>query len=102
VLQEESRRLGRHSTVLIVTPSVSDAWMPALGALLQQGARAAVTLVDPESFDARGEARPPTEILAAMGVLTYAVRQGSDLSLTLGPAGVLNEGLPDRQRAGVR
>ncbi len=103
VLQEESRRLGRHSTVLIVTPSVGDTWMPALGALLQQGARAAVTLVDAASFGAtEGTARPPTDTLGAMGVLTYVVRRGSDLSLMLGPAGVLSEGLPDRTRAGVR
>jgi uncharacterized protein (DUF58 family) len=101
LLQEEGRRLGRHSTVLIVTPSMSDAWMAALGTLLQQGARAAVALVDPESFGAPPEATL-SEALGAMGVLTYVVRRGSDLSLVLGPAGLLNEGMPARQRAGAR
>jgi uncharacterized protein (DUF58 family) len=101
VLSEESRRLGRHTTVIIVTPDGSQEWVLALQTLLQQGARAAAVLLDRESFggDAPDEA---TGALAASGVLTYTVRAGSDISLMLGPAGVSGDALSERPAAAAR
>jgi uncharacterized protein (DUF58 family) len=102
LLQEEGRRLGRHTTAIIITSSVDEEWVNALGVLLQRGARAAVVLLDAESFG-RTDAGPlPTGALAAAGVVTYVVRGQSDISLMLGPAGIVGEAIPERPRAAVR
>jgi len=99
VLEEEGRRFGRHTTVLVITPSANGEWTVALQTLLQQGARAAVVLMEPGGFSGEGEAELPLEALAASGVLTYVVRAESDISLMLGPAGVVSTGAPERQAA---
>ena len=96
LLEEEGRRFGRHTTVIIVTPSPDQEWVMALQTLIQQGARAAVVLMEPSSFTETEDGGPqpeglPLEALAATGVLTYIVRSGSDLSMMLGPAGVVGQ-----------
>ena len=102
MIEEEGRRLGRHTTVIIVTPSLDKDWVYALGILLQQGARAAVVLMDPESFGAKDAGELPADELAAGNVVAYLVRGQSDLSLMLGPAGVMGEGATERQVMAVR
>jgi len=102
LLQQEGRRMGRHTTCVIVTPNIDEEWVASLSLLLQQGARAAVVLLDPATFGAADTGEPPTDGLAALGVVTYVVRGQSDISLMLGPAGVVGDGMPERQMAGVR
>ncbi len=101
LLEEEGRRFGRHTTVIVVTPSSDEEWVLALQTLLQQGTRAAAVVLDAASFGTEDEVQPPLEALAASGVLTYVVRCGSDISLMLGPAGVVGDTYPERQKAGV-
>jgi uncharacterized protein (DUF58 family) len=91
LLQEEGRRLGRHTTAVIITPSIDPEWVNALGLLLQQGCRAAVVLLDAESFGKENAGPLPTDALAAMNVVTYVVRGQSDISLMLGPAGIVGD-----------
>ncbi len=102
LLQEEGRRMGRHTTCVIITASTDPEWVTSLSFLLQQGARAAVVLLDPGTFDDLGEANLPTGDLAALGVVTYVVRGQSDISLMLGPSGVVGDEKPERQPVGVR
>jgi uncharacterized protein (DUF58 family) len=102
LLQREGRRMSRHTTCVIITSSTDPEWVTALGLLLQQGARAAVVLLDPATFGDEDAGSLPTDGLAAAGVVTYIVRGQSDISLMLGPAGVAGEGVPERQLAGVR
>lgn len=102
LLEEEGRRLGRHTTVILVTSSLEKEWVYALGILLQQGCRASVVLMDPESFGRKDAGELPADDLAASGVVTYLVRAQSDISLMLGPAGVVGEGATERQVVGVR
>jgi uncharacterized protein (DUF58 family) len=101
LLQEEERRFGRHTTVIIVTPSPAAEWTVALQALIRHGARAAAVLLDPESFGSKGHAQLPLAELAASNVLTYTVRCRSDISLMLGPAGVGGERSFVGQKAGA-
>ena len=109
LLNEEGRRLGRHTTAIIVTSSIDPEWVVALSMLLQQGARAAVILLDPQSFAEAGgrsnghkdAAAMPVDALAASGVVTYVVRAQTDISLMLGPAGITGEAVTvDRSAAG--
>jgi uncharacterized protein (DUF58 family) len=102
LLQEEGRRLGRHTTAIIITSSTDPEWVSALALRLEQGARAAVVLLDPESFGEKSAGPLPVEELTTSGVVTYIVRAGSDLGLMLGPSGIVADGTPERQMAAVR
>jgi uncharacterized protein (DUF58 family) len=101
LLQEEGRRIGRHTTLLIITPSMNEEWVLTLSQLLHQGARAAVVLLDADTFGGE-EQEMPLDQLAAMGVITYTVPAQSDLSLMLGPSGVRGHSLLEREAAGAR
>lgn len=90
LLQEEARRFGRHTTVIVVTPSLDEKWVLALGALAQQGAQAAAVILEPNSFGAEDRGVLPRQALAAAGLPTYVVTQGADISLALGPAGLMD------------
>ncbi len=90
LLEEEGRRFGRHSSVIIVTPSLEEDWVSPLSLLQQQGARMAVVLLEAGSFGGAEADRAPLQALAAGSVPVYEVRAGYDLSLALGPAGMLS------------
>lgn len=102
VIEEEGRRFGRHTTLIVITPSTDQAWLTSLEAAVQQGTRAAVVLLDAASFGARGRPPAPLQELAAIGVPVYMVRSGSDISLMLGPAGLATDTALDRPLAAAR
>ena len=102
VLQEEDRRFGRHSTLMVVTPSADEEWVTALQSAVQRGARAAVVLLEPRSFGAARSALLPFSTLVASDILTYMVRCGDDLSLALGPAGTVADLAPQGRKASAR
>jgi uncharacterized protein (DUF58 family) len=102
VLEEESRRFGRHTTLIVITPSVDESWLGSLETTVQQGTRAAAVLLDRGSFGEEATEPLPLEGLAAIGVPAYIVPCGSDLSLMLGPAGLATDGTSDRQLTAAR
>jgi uncharacterized protein (DUF58 family) len=102
LLQEEDRRFGRHTTLLVITSSSAEEWLPSLETTVQQGTRAAVILLDAESFGAEDRPGLPLEALSALGVPAYIVRSGADISLVLGPAGMATDPTMERQKALVR
>jgi uncharacterized protein (DUF58 family) len=109
VLQDEERRFGRHTTLIVITPSVDEEWVAAMQALVQRSARAAVALIDPSSFGSADNALLPFSTLVASDILTYLVRCGDDLSPALGPGGAAaqlsldrQKAMPGGRRAGVR
>lgn len=98
VLQEEERRFSRHTTLIVITPSVDEEWVTALEALSQRGARSAVVLLERGSFGGGDSALLPFSTLVAAGIPTYLVRCGDELSLALGPDGI-PRGRPERLKA---
>jgi uncharacterized protein (DUF58 family) len=86
LISEEQRRFGRHTTVVVVTSSNDDSWLPTIQSLHQRGVRVAVVLVDAGTFG--GDESPIVMYgeLAASNILTYMVRNGDDLSLALSTA----------------
>jgi hypothetical protein len=100
-LEEEARAFGRNTTLIVVTPSVDDEWLTAMQEIMHHGTRVVVVYVDPESFGG-----PSSEemiaMLSATGILTYVVRAGSDIGLTLGPSGLVEDAPRELQRAGAR
>jgi len=96
LLLEESRQFGRHTSLILVTPSPEEEWVLALDHLARQGTRAAAVLLDGQSFGGPGVLMPIDSLLAS-NVLTYVVKAKSDLGLALGPAGITGDGAPVRQ-----
>ncbi len=102
VIQEEGRRFGRHTTLIAITADSDDEWTVALHQLLRQGTRAAAVLLDPQSFGAPEGSTLPIDELLSGNVLTYVVPNTSDISLMLGPAGVVGGATAERQTVAVR
>lgn len=101
MLVSEARTFGRNTTLILITSSRDEPWLAAVQEIIQHGTRVAVVFVDPESFG--GE--PSDQMIAtlnATGVLTYVVRLGSDIGLTLGPTGLVDEAPRELQKAGAR
>ncbi len=87
VLNEEARRFGRHTTLIVITPSTEDRWVTPVQAMVQRGVRVAAVLVDPSSFGGKQSPLMLYGELTANNIMTYVVRRGDDLSLTLSATG---------------
>ncbi len=87
LLNEESRRFGRHTTLVIVTPSTDDRWLGAIQALMERGVRVAVVLLDPSSFGGKNSPLMLYGELTANNILPYVVRKGDDIGLALSASG---------------
>lgn len=85
VLHEEQRRFGRHTTLIVVTPSTDEHWVTAMQSLVQRGVRAAVVLVDGSSFGSNRSPLVTFSELTASDIVTYVVRRGDELMLALSP-----------------
>lgn len=101
VLASEARTFGRNTTLVLITSSLDEEWPAAVQEIIHHGTRVAVVFVDPESFGGEASAEL-ISTLGASGILTYVVRDGSDIGLTLGPSGLVEEGARELKRAGAR
>ncbi len=86
LLLEEQRRFGRHTTLVIITPSTESHWITAAQSLTQRGVRVAVVLLDPSTFGGTQSALLTFGELTASDIMTYVVSKGDDLTLALSPA----------------
>jgi len=84
LLANEARRFGRHTTVVVVTPSTDEAWVAGLGALQHRGVKVAAILLEPETFGGAGRTLEVFASLVANEVFTYVVKQRDDLPAALG------------------
>jgi len=83
LLLEESRRFGRHTTVVVVTPSTAQEWPLALISLNGRGVKVAAVLLEADTF-----ARAPSPLdvystLASGGIYTFTVKQTDDIGRVL-------------------
>ena len=91
LLLREGKRFGRHTTVLVVTPSTDEAWVESLQSLAQRGVKLAAILLEPDTFVPAGEpsAGPGRGSLLVFGALaasdiyTYLVKRSDDLARAL-------------------
>lgn len=84
ILMEESRKFGRHTTVIVVTPSPRDDWALALVSLAARGVKVAAVLLEGETFGSEESSLDVYGSLAAAGIYTYTVRRQDDLVWALG------------------
>ena len=83
LLLEESRRFGRHTTVVVVTPSTDGAWPLTLMSLASRGVKVAAVLLEAETWGAPSSSLDVYGTLTAGGVYTYTVKRTDDLRRAL-------------------
>jgi uncharacterized protein (DUF58 family) len=87
LLIEASRRFGRHTTVVAVTPSADEGWAMTLMSLASRGVKVAAVLLEAETWGASRSSLDVYGTLAAGGVYTYTVKRSDDLARALGGRG---------------
>lgn len=83
LLMEESRRFGRHTTVVVVTPSTNEEWPLTLMALQSRGVKVAAVLLEAETWGAEASSLDVYGTLAAGGIYTYTVKRADDFARIL-------------------
>jgi uncharacterized protein (DUF58 family) len=83
ILNTEGRRFGRRTTVIVITPSMDEAWVGSSQLLTTRGVKLAAVVMEPRTFGGEGNALLLFGELAAADVPTYLVKRSDDLSATL-------------------
>ncbi len=86
VLAVEAARLGRNTSLVVVTPSVEMQWVKFVREIKRRGMHAIAVITDVGTFGAHGDARIAAIELRSGGIPTYIVRAGDDLRAVLGRA----------------
>jgi len=84
LLSNEARRFGRHTTVVVITPSTDEHWVTGLSALQARGVKVAAIIVEPSTFGGPESSLGIFASLAATDVFTYIVKRSDDLQAALG------------------
>ncbi|MSQ29044.1 MAG: DUF58 domain-containing protein [Dehalococcoidia bacterium] len=97
LLLEESRRFGRHTTVVVVTPSTDEQWAYMLMSLGARGVKVAAVLIQADTFGNAPNPLPVYGTLAAAGIYAYTVKAHDDLRrvLSSGADPVLGRAMPE-------
>jgi uncharacterized protein (DUF58 family) len=86
LISNEARRFGRHTTVVVITPSNDERWVAALGLLHGRGVKVAAIVLEPSTFGSKESSLGVFASLAASDVFTYMVKRDDDLQTSLGAA----------------
>lgn len=86
LVSSEAKRFGRHTTVVVITPSTSEEWVGSLQFLVERGVKVAAILLEPSTFGGSENSLMVFGALASSDVYTYLVRRSDDLlsALSLG------------------
>lgn len=84
VLAIEGARLGRNTSLVVVTPSVELQWVRFVREIKRRGMHTIAAITDPGSFGSHGDAHLVAAELRLGGIPTYIVRAGDDLPSVLG------------------
>jgi len=83
VLAAESIRLGRGTTIVIITPSADERWVRVTRHLLRRGLQVLAVVIDASTFGGGEEAKRVVAELRAGNTPTYLVRRGEPLAVSL-------------------
>jgi uncharacterized protein (DUF58 family) len=84
MLSNEARRFGRHTTVVVITPSTDEAWVGSLAMLQSRGVKAAAIVLEPSTFGGAESSLGVFASLAAADLFSYMVKHADDLQSALG------------------
>ena len=83
VLNAEVDQLPRGTTLIVITPDISEKVVTLVRHLERRGVRMMVVLIDPASFGGRHSAEAIAPMLRSGGTPTYVVKRGDSLSEVL-------------------
>jgi uncharacterized protein (DUF58 family) len=83
LITEESKRFGRHTTVVVITPSTEEDWVGSLQFIAQRGVKVACVLLDAATFGSPKNSLMVFGALAAGDIYTYVVRKSDELDSSL-------------------
>lgn len=89
VIAAEAPRFGRHSTIVIVTPSTDHGWIAALAHMRERGISSAVCLLETSTFGPAESSIYAVAALAGADIPTYIVKNGVPLAQSLSGDGQL-------------
>jgi hypothetical protein len=73
LLERAAPSLGRHASLIVITPSLCTDWLKAIGQLAWKGISPTVILLDPASFGDQGSAAGLAEVLAQRGIRRHVI-----------------------------
>ena len=83
LLTREGQRFGRHTTLVVITPSTDESWLAGLQLLASHGVRLAAVLLEPRTYGGTANALPVFSALTAAQIATFLIKRGDDLAKTL-------------------
>lgn len=83
LVESQYHHLSRGSTVILITPAVKEDLLQAASNLIRKGCTPVIVLIDTRGFGGGEDPDPIASQLLAHGILTYTLREGIDLGLTL-------------------
>lgn len=87
-LLAEGGNFSRNSTVIVVTPSTDERWAQAMLSIVNRNIGTVAIVVERSTFDGGESSLMVVSDLAAIGVPTYLVKYGDDISRALTTQGV--------------
>ena len=84
MISNEASRFGRHTTVVVITPSTDEAWVASLAMLHARGVKVAAIVLEPSTFGGDESSLGVFASLAASDVFSYMVKHADDLQTALG------------------
>jgi uncharacterized protein (DUF58 family) len=88
LLVAEGGQFTRNSTVIAITSSVDEEWVQALIGIVTRHVQAVAIVIEPSTFGAASSSLFVVSSLASVGVPTYLVKYGDDISRALATHGV--------------
>ncbi len=79
LITQEAKRFGRHTTVVVVTPSTSEDWVGSLQFVAQRGVKVAAVLLEPSTFGGSENSLMVFGALAAGEIYTYLVKMSDSI-----------------------
>lgn len=83
LLLAESGLFDRNSTLIVITSSTHEEWAHSLIEIVSRGVQSVAVIVEPSTFGSGDSALFVVSDLASMGVPTYLVKYGDDISRAL-------------------
>jgi uncharacterized protein (DUF58 family) len=83
LIMEEAKRFGRHTTVVVITPSTSEDWVASLQFIAQRGVKVAAILLEPSTFGGSENSLMVFGALAASEIYTYLVKKSDNIMTSL-------------------
>ncbi len=99
LINQEAKRFGRHTTVVVITPSTSEDWVASLQFISQRGVKVAAVLLEPSTFGGRENSLMVFGALAAAEVYTYLVKHSDSIGNALAFGSDNPEEAPQRMKA---